>query len=101
MRVEAEHVAAVVKVRGEEMLLCVCVCLKANALISVLFMLKLNQGILESPACCVIVQLSTREKIEKWVTEREEQSETEMIMAPVVLGFLSHTLTAKLLTETD
>lgn len=47
----------------------------ADALISILFLLKLTQCILESPACSVIVQWSTREKIEKWVTERERRAE--------------------------
>lgn len=79
--VKVKSVVEMVKVKGEVVLWVnkgspkykstnVCQCLKANALISILFLLKLNQGILESPACCIIVQLSTREHIEKWVTER-------------------------------
>lgn len=76
-------------------------CLKANALISFLFLLKLNQCILESPTYSVIVQLSTKETIQKWMTEQEEQSEadTGIIMAPVVL--VSLLTVAKLSTETE
>lgn len=85
-----------------------CECLKANALIHILFLLKLNQRILESPSYSVVVQSSTREKIQKWVTKREKrkteqekQSETEtgIIIAPVVL--VSLLTVAKLLTETE
>lgn len=76
---------------------------KGQRLVSILFLLKLNRCILESPACCVIEQLSSREGIEKWVTEWEEQSETKtgMIMSPVIWGSLPHIWTDKLLTETD